>query len=322
MDPLDELDPLAAVFPEDDGLPPGGSAVDGRAATPAPERQALGVAFPVDALLAPVFRAFEQAGVRWCLLRLPEDGSSPGGEVVALVDRSALSEARRILKANGFAPFPTWGLGPRARFVGFDPEGDRWVTLDVVTRLNYGPLSELETGAEGGCLERRRWQGGVFVLAPDDAFWTLLLHVLIDGPGAGRRSVRKLERLAVGARADGPLGRLVGARLPQGWTPEHVIDCAWERAWEALERLAPVLAAEWSRQQTGPARRRGLANRVLRRIAARRLLPPARGLSVALLAPDAAAKAALARELGKTFYLPVTYIRMSAPPRRRPRICS
>jgi len=93
MDPLDELDPLAAVFPEDDGLPPGGSAVDGRAATPAPERQALGVAFPVDALLAPVFRAFEQAGVRWCLLRLPEDGSSPGGEVVALVDRSALSEA-------------------------------------------------------------------------------------------------------------------------------------------------------------------------------------------------------------------------------------
>src|SRR3989454_3596730 len=289
------------------------------AATPAPERQALGVAFLVDALLAPVFRAFEQAGVRWCLLRLPEDSSPPGGEVVALVDRSALGEARRILKVNGFAPFPTWGAGPRARFVGFDREGDRWVTLDVVTRLNYGPFSELETGAEGGCLERRRWQGGVFVLAPDDAFWTLLLHLLIDGPGAGRRSVRKLERLAVGARADGPLARLVGAYLPQGWTPEHVVDCAWERAWDALERLAPVLAAEWARRQTRPARRRAFANRVLRRIAARGLLPPARGLSVALLAPDAAVKAGLARELGRTFYLPVTYIRMSAPPRRRPR---
>jgi hypothetical protein len=38
---------------------------------------------------------------------------------------------------------------------------------------------------------------------------------------------------------------------------------------------------------------------------------------VALLGPEPAAKAALAAELGMTFYLPVTFIRMSAPPRSR-----
>jgi hypothetical protein len=316
MEPLDELDPLADVFPD------GGTTLQEPAAESrrgeARDRGMLGQAFPLDPLLAPVFRAFEQAGVRSCLLRLPE---TPDDQVAALVERPAFGEARRILKANGFAPIPTWGAGPHARFVGYDPSADRWVTLDLVMRLNYGPYSELETKAEGGCLERRRWEGGVFVLAPDDAFWTLLLHVLLDGPasrGSGPRSIGKLERMAVEARADGPLARLVGTFLPSTWTPERMVDCAWDRSWAELQALAPVLAAEWARRQPRAARRRVLVNALERRISEKRLLPAPRGLSVALLAADAETKAELANELGRTFYLPVTYIRMGAPPRRRP----
>src|SRR3989441_3562281 len=326
MEPLDELDPLAMVFPDEDaplqGLSPLGGSVQARAPRRESPVPATRVPFPLDPILAPVFRDFEQSGVRWCLLGLPEE--RPQGadeEVVVLVDRSAFATARRALKGNGFAPIPTWGRGPLARFVGYNPRSDRWVILDVATRLTYGPNAELETGAEGGCLERRRWEGGVYVLAADDAFWTLLLHVLLDDPtllGARPPAFAKtLERLAVEARKEGPLGRVVASFLPERWSTEVLVDCVWDGAWEALERLAPVLAAAWAHEQEGAARRRDLATRALRRFSARRLLPPPRGLSVALVGPESAAKAALAAELGRTFYLPVTFMRMSAPPRSR-----
>lgn len=329
MEPLDELDPLAGVFPEDDpgpGLSSLGGPNSGAVETRAPRREAPPVAFPLDPILAPVFRDFEQSGVRWCLLETPErlpaaadEGADQ--EVVALVDRAALATARRVLKANGFAPVPTWGRGPFARFVGYNPATDRWVILDVATRLAYGPYAELETGAEGGCLERRRWEGGVFVLAADDAFWTMLLHVLLDEPtllGARPPAFAKtLERLAVEARAEGPLARVIASFLPGRWSTDVLVDCVWDGDWDALERLSPALAAEWARSQEGAARRRDLANRTLRGFSARSLLPPPRGLSVAFLGPDAAIKAALAADLGRTFYLPVTYMRMSAPARSR-----
>jgi hypothetical protein len=326
MEPLDELDPLATVFPEDDALHLGlslGGSVETRTPRRESHLQASKAPFPLDPILAPVFRDFEQSGVRWCLLGLPEKPAAQGAdqEVVALVDRSALTTARRVLKANGFAPIPTWGRGPLARFVGYNPQTDRWVILDIATRLAYGANAELETGAEGGCLERRRWEDGVFVLAADDAFWTLLLHVLLDDPtllgGRPPAFAKTLERLAVEARTEGPLGRVVGGFLPERWSTEVLVDCVWDGDWDALERLAPALTDAWARGQVRPARRRDFANRTLRRFSARRLLPPPRGLSVALLAPEPTAKAALAAELGRTFYLPVTLMRMSAPPRSR-----
>src|SRR5207302_7095265 len=129
MEPLEELDPLATVFPEEDvprqGISPLGGSVETRAPRRESQLQVPRPPFPVDPILAPVFRDFEQSGVRWCLLGLPED--RPQGadeEVVALVDRSALSTARRVLKANGFAPIPTWGRGPLARFVRYNPRTD------------------------------------------------------------------------------------------------------------------------------------------------------------------------------------------------------
>src|SRR2546426_3189664 len=131
MEPLDELDPLATVFPEEDAPLQGLSPLGGSGQTRATRREsplpATGVPFPLDPILAPVFRDFEQSGVRWCLLEQPEP--APRGtdeEVVALVERPSLATAGRILKSNGFAPFPTWGRGGVSRFVGYNPAADRW----------------------------------------------------------------------------------------------------------------------------------------------------------------------------------------------------
>jgi len=123
------------------------------------------------------------------------------------------------------------------------------VILDIATRLTYGPYAELETGAEGGCLERRRcWRGGVYVLAADDAFWTLLLHVLLDDPtllGARPPAFAKtLERLAVEARTEGPLGRVVASFLPERWSTDVLVDCVWDGTgtpWSVSPRCSPPI---------------------------------------------------------------------------------
>ncbi|MGH2716990.1 MAG: hypothetical protein ACRDJU_00195, partial [Actinomycetota bacterium] len=227
------------------------------------------------------------------------------------------------------------------------------VTLFLTYRLTFGPYGGFETGGEGGCLERRRWDGGVYLLGLDDAFWSLLLHLVLDpsappdpraparrglggpgapGPDADRphlfgmerpAAFASLERLVVEARADGPLARLVAGLLPPHWTTDHVVDCVWEGEWDTLLTLGASLEASWLERRTWAARRRTFKCRLAHRISARRWMEgffsSGPGFSVALLAPDIAGKAALARDLGRTFYLPVTYVRMGAPPRRRGR---
>ncbi|GAC1362115.1 MAG: hypothetical protein NVSMB32_02120 [Actinomycetota bacterium] len=317
MEPLDDLDPLDSVFPEDDGYPLGVSVLlpPSAASATAPARQPPTVAFPLDPLLAPVFRAFDRAGVTWCLLRMPQRPVAGDGheDVVALVDRGAIATARAVLMAHSFAPLPPWGSS--RRFVGYDPQTDVWVTLEVVAELAYGS-PELESRPERGCLERRRWDGGIHVLAADDEFWTLLLGILLDGEGRDGRVLARLERLTIEARTDSPLARLAGSLLPPRWTPMHLVDCVWEADWGPLDLLMPSMQEAWARQRAHAARQGRLLT-ALRAASVRHLLTSRRGFSVALLGPDGAAKAALARELGRTFILPVTFMRMAAPPRRR-----
>lgn len=385
MEPGDEFDPLAVVFPVDDrssvgahvrvgsGLssPAGSAAEAAPKGQPAPAREpALRVApsaFPTDPILKPVFRDFEQSGVRWCLIGAEALPGRAGEEVTVLLERPSLGSAKSILRANGFAPVPVWSAVPGGvaggetlprgdgaqRFVGYNADCDTWVTLFLTFRLAFGPYGAFETGAEGGCLERRRWEGGVYLLGLDDAFWSLLLHLLLDpsippdpreplwrrygsvaapAPDAHRphlfgmerpAAFASLERLVVEARTDGPLARLVAALLPQHWTPEHVVDCVWEGEWDTLVTLGASLQTAWTERRTWAARRRAFKCRLTHRMNSRTWLEgfatAGPGFSVALLAPGITGKAALARDLGRTFYLPVTYVRMGAPPRRHSR---
>ena len=77
------------------------------------------------------------------------------------------------------------------------------------------------------------------ILSADDAFWTLLLHVLLDDPTLlGARPpvfAKTLERLAVEARTEGPLGRVVASFLPERWSTDVLVDCVWDGDWDALD---------------------------------------------------------------------------------------
>src|SRR4051812_46512009 len=131
------------------------------------------------AAVASPFAALDRAGVRWCLLR-GEPVPSPGGDVDVLVHPADLASVRRVLTAEGtFAEVHGWGRGAHHFFVDRVPAEHGSLKLDVVTDLEFGRYGELPSRLGDSVLQRRRRDGALVRPAPDDGFWTLLLHVLL-----------------------------------------------------------------------------------------------------------------------------------------------
>jgi hypothetical protein len=158
----------------------------------------------------PGLEELDAAGVRWCLLR---DGivGSDGGDVDVLVARDDMPELDRVLVEAGFTPVPSWGYGTHRFFLHHDRDRDRWTKLDVVTELSFGEAFSLRSGAEGECLSRRQRVAGSWVLHPDDAFWSLLLHRLLDKRTIDGPSAERIRELSARASVDGPLARALAA---------------------------------------------------------------------------------------------------------------
>lgn len=259
-----------------------------------------------------LLRAFEnltEGRVRWCLLR--EDGgrASPGSDVDLLLDPADLGRARSVLGQLGFVHLPAWGRGPHLFWLTYDSDSDTWIKLDVVTEYAFGPFHDLRSNGAPGCLSRCRRRGPVFTLGADDAFWTLLLHCLLDKGTFPQRHRARLRHLARTAEPDGEMGLLVEGMAPEGWTASRILALVAGSDWGSLDRLSPLLASSWrGRQRTGAWLRR-LLNRALRRLT-RLLLLQRRGMSVALIAPDGAGKSTLAEGLKRSSYFPSVYVYM------------
>ncbi|PYV30539.1 MAG: hypothetical protein DMG09_27350 [Acidobacteria bacterium] len=260
-------------------------------------------------VLEAVFLAFEEAGVRWCLLRTPADFGTPsGGDVDLLVDPAHIESVRRVMEACGFAPLPTRNHGVHTCFLSYHRPTDCWIWLDLVTELSFGPHSALRTRAERGCLARRQRDGAV-VLALDDAFWVLLLHCLLDKGAIAPRHRKRLEELVAAVRADSPLARVVEAVCPAGWTPARMTESVSRGDWITLEQLAPPLTTAWMRQDSiGPWQMFVLrSSRLMDKLWD---LRRRRGLSIALLGPDGAGKSTLAMGIQHSFIFPVRLVYM------------
>jgi thymidylate kinase len=253
-------------------------------------------------LFLSVCQELDRADVRWCLLRVPADLAAPEGDIDLLVAGTDVKYARRALTALGFVQMPRPGTS--LHFLSYHRPTDRWLWLHVVTTLAFGPYHALRTGAEVGCLTRAVACGPMTVLAPDDAFWALLLHCLLDKGGVAERHRARLRTQAECARTDTPLARLVGAVCPPTLTPERLVECARQGDWEALESFARALEESWLRRQPIAAREK-LAYRAAHLRDSLRTRSARRGLSVAVLGPDGAGKSTLCAALASSFVLPV-----------------
>jgi thymidylate kinase len=150
------------------------------------------------------------------------------------------------------------------------------------------------------------------VLAPDDAFWTLLLHCLLDKGAVSARHRLRLQELAPSTRVDGPLAQVVDGTCPVGWTATRMLECVRSSDWAALESALASPAA-WRRQQPRTARVDRIPHALPRlpdlpgRLRARLR---GRGVSIAVLGPDGAGKSTLAAGLQTSFFFPVHSVHM------------
>lgn len=272
-------------------------------------------------LLEAVFRDFEAAGAHWCVLRgeLSLAGRAGGRDVDLLVDQADTEVVRSVLRAHQFASYSSWGRGMHAFFVGYHPPTETWVKLDIVTELAYGLCLELRTDAAHGCLARRQRSGVLYTLSPDDAFWTMLLHCLLDKHIVAPHQSARLQELAGVVGTDSQLAQWVAQICPPGWNAERLIESVRRGMWMSLLRLAPTLKTRWRRQDPIRIWVRAVMNRALwlpETMLARLRRP---GISVVLLGPDGAGKSTLAAGIRRSFYSPVHQVYMGVWPRTRAR---
>jgi thymidylate kinase len=141
------------------------------------------------------------------------------------------------------------------------------------------------------------------LLAPDDGFWALLLHCLVDKGTLALHYRARLQELARAAQAEGPLAQVVRDLCPPGWTPARFIQDVQRGEWSALEAAGRALTCKWRRRERAWARL--VASRVRQVVQKPLLLSRRRGLSIALLGANGVGKSTLAAGLQRTFCIPV-----------------
>lgn len=278
---------------------------------------------PIHPLLAQVFRAFDEADVAWLVLRDELELATPEGDVDLLVEGRGAVRAYPVLRSLGFVRVPTSGRGSHVFYIRYHAADDRWFKLDIVTELAFGTYLEFRTGAADGCLARRRTLDGVAALAPDDAFWALILHGLLDKGTFRPPRAKRLQTLASEARPDSPWARIIGPICPPTWGLERITDAVIRGDWAALDSLGPQMGARWARSDRSRVAARNVTGRI-RRIFEKPLVFLARpGFTVALLGPDGTGKSTVATSIAQSFPFPTRKVYMGlwqGPARRRPPI--
>src|SRR6185369_5732211 len=138
------------------------------------------VSVELHTLVAGAFQALDGAGVRWVLVRGFEKLSDPTGDLDILVLPADLDAAASALGSAGFVETNSRGHGAHRFFVGYAPDEQRYVVLDLVTLFAFGPERVLRVDAVEACVARRTVTGTVARLAPDDEFWATLLHAVVN----------------------------------------------------------------------------------------------------------------------------------------------
>ena len=215
--------------------------------------------------VATVFRALDEAGVRWCLLRGAEDLARPAGDIDLLVAPQDVDSLARAIAPLGFARLPAWGFASHRFYLGYDPGTDVWLKLDVVTELAFGPWFSLRAetapraafAAAGGAMASRSsttpMRSGACSYT---ASWT-------RAPSA-RQPPRCSDWPAPGCAAS-PLAREIDRLVANGPVSARLLDAARRGASrdELLANGAAVEAA-WTRSQHRAVVRRRATGRVAR----------------------------------------------------------
>jgi thymidylate kinase len=254
-------------------------------------------------LLRAAFAELDARGAPWALLRDADKVSAPGRDVDILISGDALERVDGALDAAGFVRMPVNGHGSHRFYVTYHSDDGRWIKVDAITEVAFGPTEELATDVGPVLLARRERIGALSVLHPADAFWHLALHHLLrDGGIPDRRRDQVASKVRFASPSD-PLGALVDG-IYSGMA-RSIPDLVARGDWDAAAARGHELRRAWERRARLSATRRLAVHRVGRRIPAvgRHL-----GVTLAVLGPDGAGKTSLANALLTTVPLGTRYV--------------
>ena len=307
--------------PDADG-PPSGS--DGGTDEPARGGPVGGLGDPgaaepsVNPALLAAAAALAAAGVPWALLRGAAGAAED--EVDLVVPARRLAAFGAAIGAAGFARWPAIGHGRHRFFRAYDASVDRWLTLDVVDELAFGSAGALGLPIDLEALVGRRTDGPLPSLDPDDAFWSLLLHDLLDRRDLPPHHAERLTGFRAAASPDAALGSAIDAAAGGGTAA--ALLAAFDRGDEpAARRRARSLARALARRAPLTFGWRRLAGAIGSRLRKPHAALTRRGIDVAILGPDGAGKSTLAVALCEALPIPTRtiYLGLYGAGRRAPR---
>lgn len=258
--------------------------------------------------LSAIFTALDQAEINYALLRGYEELASAHDhlEVDLLVAPNELPRLAATLTRRGFIEQPNWGHAPHHFFLGFDRSSGSWLKFDVVCELLYGaPVRALRVDLTKECLQHRQRRDPVYVLAPEHEFVTLLLHCLLDKKNFREaRRERLLELFEVLQRephANRRCQALFDKQLAPALAWNEMQQLLAREDWPGLLKKQRAVSQRLQQGQSAFVLWRKLKCHALRRLRPLLFALRARGLFIALLAPDGAGKSTLAQALKKDF---------------------
>ena len=237
--------------------------------------------------------ALESASVVLALLRPGSAGVRVGRDVDLLVRQSDMARADEVLRAQGWLSPASAGHGSHRFYVLYEPRANAWYELDLVTRLDFGPMQSYGTDLAEACLRRAvREKGGVPELNPGDAFWVLFTHLAWKEATAPR--LAELEMYAKKARVDGPVAEMVAEYIIGGRGGlDQILAAVSAGDWKNVETAQDQMRRRWRRSKAIEVSTGYGKNWLLRRTRP----PKNRGRSIALLGLDGAGKTTVATSL-------------------------
>lgn len=208
----------------------------------------------VRALLDRVLTAFTRSGVEWALLRGQAELAT-GRDVDLLVSSRHLAAAREIIFDLGGTPLPQLKYPWHRMYLLDVPGTETKLKLDLVDQLLYSRELRIDSNLERGCLERRVSESPLFLLSPTDAFWTILLHCMLDKQEVKEHRADELTSRVDQLDRPSPGEQFFASMCPAGWSPDRAVDCVVRRDWQALGGLGSrMLSLRRAETPAPPAR--------------------------------------------------------------------